>query len=103
MFTNVDELWDAMEKHNIDVKYYNDNPKKRTEKVIAFLKKRADILRYEFDDLDAGYAGGDVWYTFEINDDFSVYTKKHIKEDMKIYSLKPDGTVNVYKMNKKEK
>lgn len=39
MFTNVDELWDAMEKHNIDVKYYNDNPEKKTEKIIAFFKE----------------------------------------------------------------
>lgn len=83
MFTNVDELKDAMKKHNIDVKYYNDNPKKRTEKVIAFLKKRADMLRYEFDDLDAGYTGGHIYFTFEINDDFRVYAKQHFDDDFK--------------------
>ena len=98
LFDNVDELLNAMEKHNDKVKYYNEHLQKRTKKVIASLDKMAKTLCDEFYNLDAGYAGGDVWYTFEIDDDYSVYAKQHISEDMEICHCMPDGTVCVYKL-----
>lgn len=95
---NVDELWDAMRKHNNEVRYYNEHSQKKTNKVIASLSRMSKILCDEFYNLDAGYAGGDVWYTFEIDEDYSVYAKQHISEDMEICHCMPDGTVCVYKL-----